>query len=77
MAKTMTTAEKECVLLFNNYTPNPIMEVMFGEKCYNWRNPKAPTSISMDDVAKTIRFSDIKNINDESKLHKFIQQKLK
>jgi hypothetical protein len=77
MAKTMTTAEKECVLLMHNYQPNPVMEMMFGEKCYNWRNPKAPTSISFEDVAKTIRFSDIKNINDDKKLHKFIQQKLK
>jgi len=77
MAKKMTLAEKECVLLFHNYTPNPIMEVMFGEKCYNWKNPKDRTSISMDDVAKTIRQSEIENINDDKKLHKFIEQKLK
>jgi hypothetical protein len=76
MAKKMSTAEKECVLLFHNYTPNPIMEVMVGQKCYNWRNPKAPTSISMSDVAKTIRFTEIEHINDEKKLVKFIKSKL-
>jgi hypothetical protein len=76
-AKTLTTAEKECVLLFHNYTPNPIMEVMFGEKCYNWRNPKEPNSLSMSDVSKTIRFTEIENINEETKLVKFIQSKLK
>jgi hypothetical protein len=76
MKKTMSTAEKECVLLMHNYQPNPIMEVMFGEKCYNWRNPKAPTSISMDDVAKTIRFTEIEYINDEKKLTTFITSKL-
>jgi hypothetical protein len=77
MAKKMSTAEKECVLLMHNYTPNPIMEVMFGEKCYNWRNPEAPTSISMSDVAKTIRFTEIEHINDEKKLTSFITSKLK
>lgn len=76
MKKTMSTAEKECVLLMHNYQPNPLMEVMFGEKCYNWRNPKAPTSISMDDVAKTIRFTEIEYINDEKKLTTFITSKL-
>jgi hypothetical protein len=76
-AKTLTTAQKECVLLFYNYTPNPLMEVMFGEKCYNWTNPKEPNSLSMSDVAKTIRFTEIENINDETKLEKFIQLKLK
>ena len=76
MKKTMSTAEKECVLLMHNYQPNPLMEVMFGEKCYNWRNPKAPTSISMDDVGKTIRFTEIEHINDEKKLTTFITSKL-
>lgn len=76
-AKTLTTAEKECVLLMHNYRSNPIMEVMFGERCYNWRNPEAPTSISMSDTLKTIRFSEIENINEETKLVKFIQSKLK
>jgi hypothetical protein len=77
MAKKMSTAEKECVLLMHNYTPNPIMEVMFGEKCYNWRNPQAPTSISMSDAGKTIRFTEIEQINDEKKLTSFITSKLK
>ena len=77
MSKKMTTAEKECVLLMYNYTPNPVMEVMFGEKCYNWRNPKSPTSITMSDTLKTISFSEIKNLNDEKSLTKFIQSKLK
>ena len=77
MKKQLTIAEKECVLLMNNYTANPIMEVMFGEKCYNWRNPKSPTTITMSDVAKTIRLSEIEDINDESTLHKFIKSKLK
>ncbi len=77
MAKKMSTAEKECVLLFHNYTPNPLMEVMFGEKCYNWRNPKEPNSLSMSDVAKTIRFTEIEHINDEKKLTSFITSKLK
>jgi hypothetical protein len=76
MVKTMSIAEKECVLLFHNYEPNPIMEVMFGEKCYNWKNPKDRMSISMDDVAKTIRFTEIKHINDEKKLTTFITSKL-
>jgi hypothetical protein len=76
MVKTMSIAEKECVLLFHNYEPNPIMEVMFGEKCYNWKNPKDRMSISMDDVAKTIRFTEIQHINDEKKLTGFITSKL-
>jgi len=77
MKNKMSTAEKECVLLFHNYTPNPLMEVMFGEKCYNWRNPKEPNSLSMSDVAKTIRFTEIEHLNDEKKLTLFITSKLK
>ena len=77
MAKKLSLAEKECVLLMHNYRSNPIMEVMFGEKCYNWRNPKEPTSISMSDIAKTIRFTEIEHINDEKKLTTFITSKLK
>lgn len=33
------------------------------KECYNWRNPKEPNSLSMSDVSKTIRFTEIENIN--------------
>lgn len=75
--KMMSTAQKECVLLMYNYHPNPLMEATFGEKCYNWIDPEAPYTISLDDVKKNIFFREIENINDEKKLISLIKSKLK
>ena len=72
----ITKTEKECILKMHNYQSNPVMKMMFGEDCYNWRDPKNPTTITMNDVKKIIRFSEIKHINNELELLDIIKNKL-
>jgi hypothetical protein len=64
------------ILKENNYVANPVMKMMFGEECYNWRNPKAPTSIEMSDVYKTIKESDLDYFETEGSFRDFIKSKL-
>lgn len=64
------------ILKENNYVENPVMKMMFGEVCYNWRNPKSPTTIEMSDVYKTIKESDLDYFETEGSFRDFIKSKI-
>ena len=64
------------ILKENNYVENPVMKMMFGEVCYNWRNPKSPTTIEMSDVYKTIKESELDYFETEGSFRDFIKSKL-